>query len=219
MRVLLPTRRAARTLRRSFLQLNGGQPLLLPRLQPLGDVDAEELAFEAFRHRYPARHRAAETADGAGAPHSEARRRRGAGAGAGAGRRACAAARPRCDGGARSRQSCQPRRGICRALAEDTRLSGHHSRTLANVSGRSRRHRRRRAAQPPAARARRGVDGQSAARPGDRRGDYRIDSRRRRTCCALLRDCGGGRSFFPASIWCWTRKAGTRSKPAIRRPR
>ncbi len=44
-RILLPTRRACRTLREAFLQLTGGRPLLLPRLQPLGDVDEEELSF------------------------------------------------------------------------------------------------------------------------------------------------------------------------------
>ncbi|MDD3021280.1 MAG: double-strand break repair protein AddB [Alphaproteobacteria bacterium] len=43
MRVLLPTRRAARGLRDAFLDLKKGQTVLLPRLQPLGDVDADEL--------------------------------------------------------------------------------------------------------------------------------------------------------------------------------
>jgi ATP-dependent helicase/nuclease subunit B len=43
MRVLLPTRRAARGLRDAFLELNDGTPILLPRLQPLGDVNADEL--------------------------------------------------------------------------------------------------------------------------------------------------------------------------------
>ncbi|HEY8192153.1 MAG TPA: hypothetical protein VIG74_06990, partial [Alphaproteobacteria bacterium] len=32
-RILLPTRRACRTLRDAFLDLTGGAPLLLPRLQ------------------------------------------------------------------------------------------------------------------------------------------------------------------------------------------
>lgn len=41
--ILLPTRRAARGLRDTFLQLSGGKPLLLPRMQPLGDVDQDEL--------------------------------------------------------------------------------------------------------------------------------------------------------------------------------
>ena len=45
--VLLPTRRACRSLRDSFLKLSFGKPLLLPRLQPLGDVDDEELALMA----------------------------------------------------------------------------------------------------------------------------------------------------------------------------
>lgn len=34
--ILLPTRRACRALADSFLRLSGGQPLLLPRMQPLG---------------------------------------------------------------------------------------------------------------------------------------------------------------------------------------
>lgn len=41
--VLLPTRRACRSLREAFLRESGGRPLLLPRLQPIGDVDEEEL--------------------------------------------------------------------------------------------------------------------------------------------------------------------------------
>lgn len=44
-RILLPTRRACRTLRDAFFDLTGGAPLLLPRLQPLGDVEEEELAL------------------------------------------------------------------------------------------------------------------------------------------------------------------------------
>ncbi len=43
MRILLPTRRACRTVREAFLQESGGKPLLLPRLQPLGDVEEDEL--------------------------------------------------------------------------------------------------------------------------------------------------------------------------------
>jgi ATP-dependent helicase/nuclease subunit B len=54
MTVLLPTRRAARSLREAFLRLTGegsdpGAPLLLPRMQPLssigGDLDTDELGF------------------------------------------------------------------------------------------------------------------------------------------------------------------------------
>ncbi len=43
--VLLPTRRACRALRDAFLRIAGGHPLLLPRLTPLGDLDADELAL------------------------------------------------------------------------------------------------------------------------------------------------------------------------------
>ncbi|HKF62081.1 MAG TPA: double-strand break repair protein AddB, partial [Dongiaceae bacterium] len=42
-RVLLPTRRACRALQEAFLRRSEGRPLLLPRLEPLGDIDADEL--------------------------------------------------------------------------------------------------------------------------------------------------------------------------------
>ena len=50
MTVLLPTRRAARSLREAFLRLTGeggdpGAPLLLPRLRPIGDLDEDEIAL------------------------------------------------------------------------------------------------------------------------------------------------------------------------------
>jgi ATP-dependent helicase/nuclease subunit B len=50
MTVLLPTRRAARSLREAFLRLTGegsdpGAPLLLPRMRPVGDLDSDELEF------------------------------------------------------------------------------------------------------------------------------------------------------------------------------
>ncbi|BBK45033.1 double-strand break repair protein AddB [Allostella vacuolata] len=45
MTVLLPTRRAGRALREAFLRLGDGRPLLLPRMTPLGDVDADELVL------------------------------------------------------------------------------------------------------------------------------------------------------------------------------
>ena len=44
-RILLPTRRAVRSLREAFLRLNGGKPTLLPIMTPIGDVDEEELQF------------------------------------------------------------------------------------------------------------------------------------------------------------------------------
>ena len=43
--MLLPTRRACRTLREAFLRLSGGAPQLLPRMSPLGDIDADELGL------------------------------------------------------------------------------------------------------------------------------------------------------------------------------
>ncbi|MEA2781623.1 MAG: ATP-dependent helicase/nuclease subunit, partial [Rhodospirillaceae bacterium] len=42
-RILLPTRRACRALQEAFLRMSPGGALLLPRLQPLGDVDADEI--------------------------------------------------------------------------------------------------------------------------------------------------------------------------------
>lgn len=47
MRVLLPTRRACRAVREAFLRIGSGKPLLLPGLQPLGDIDEDELSFGA----------------------------------------------------------------------------------------------------------------------------------------------------------------------------
>jgi ATP-dependent helicase/nuclease subunit B len=43
--VLLPTRRACRSLREAFLRRTDGRPMLLPRLRPVGDVDDDEIAF------------------------------------------------------------------------------------------------------------------------------------------------------------------------------
>lgn len=45
--VLLPNRRACRNLRDAFLRLTDGAPLLLPRLQPIGDVDDDEFILSA----------------------------------------------------------------------------------------------------------------------------------------------------------------------------
>ncbi len=52
MTVLLPTRRAARSLREAFLRLTAegsdpGAPLLLPRLRPIGDLDDDEIGLAA----------------------------------------------------------------------------------------------------------------------------------------------------------------------------
>ena len=43
--ILLPTRRTCRALRESFLKLSKGNILILPRMQPIGDVDIEELTL------------------------------------------------------------------------------------------------------------------------------------------------------------------------------
>lgn len=43
--VYLPTRRACRHLREAFLRVTGANAALLPRMQPLGDVDEDDLDF------------------------------------------------------------------------------------------------------------------------------------------------------------------------------
>ncbi len=43
--VLLPTRRACRSLRDSFLRAGSGEPLLLPDIRPVADVDEEEISL------------------------------------------------------------------------------------------------------------------------------------------------------------------------------
>ncbi|MFN3231423.1 MAG: double-strand break repair protein AddB [Alphaproteobacteria bacterium] len=48
LRILLPTRRAARTLREAFLRASSGRPLLLPRMQPIGDVEEDEILLGGF---------------------------------------------------------------------------------------------------------------------------------------------------------------------------
>src|SRR5438045_1951518 len=42
--VLLPTRRACRALREAFLREGEGTPMLLPRMRPVGDLEADELS-------------------------------------------------------------------------------------------------------------------------------------------------------------------------------
>ena len=43
--VLVPTRRAVRSLREAFLRQSQGRPLILPAMRPLGDVDEDDLAL------------------------------------------------------------------------------------------------------------------------------------------------------------------------------
>ncbi len=52
--ILVPTRRAARELANAFLNESGGAALLLPRIQPLGDVDEEEFALTPEHFEGPA---------------------------------------------------------------------------------------------------------------------------------------------------------------------
>ena len=46
-RVLLPTRRACRSLRDAFFRAGGGRATLLPSLTPIGDLDEDEIAMTA----------------------------------------------------------------------------------------------------------------------------------------------------------------------------
>ena len=43
--LLLPTRRACRSLGEAFLRASDGKPLILPKMTPLGDIDEDELSF------------------------------------------------------------------------------------------------------------------------------------------------------------------------------
>ena len=45
-RILLPTRRACRSLTLAFVRHSGGRPLLLPKMTPLGDIDEDDLSFD-----------------------------------------------------------------------------------------------------------------------------------------------------------------------------
>lgn len=45
-KILLPTRRGCRVVRDMFLQQSEGKPLVLPRLQTLGDIDEDELSLQ-----------------------------------------------------------------------------------------------------------------------------------------------------------------------------
>ena len=53
MTVLLPTRRAGRSLREAFLRLSQGRPLLLPRMMSLGDMDDGELPIGGWGEAGP----------------------------------------------------------------------------------------------------------------------------------------------------------------------
>ena len=48
MSILVPTRRAVRTLRESFLRLGNGRPMLLPSLRPVGDIEDDEAGFSGL---------------------------------------------------------------------------------------------------------------------------------------------------------------------------
>ena len=43
--LLLPSRRACRAVREAFLEAAGGKPLLLPRIQPIGELDEETIGY------------------------------------------------------------------------------------------------------------------------------------------------------------------------------
>lgn len=52
-RIFLPTRRSCRALRETFLEISKGKPLLLPRMQPIGDLDADELEISLNGYGFP----------------------------------------------------------------------------------------------------------------------------------------------------------------------
>ncbi|MCJ9428315.1 double-strand break repair protein AddB [Kordiimonas marina] len=43
--ILLPNRRACRTLREAFLRASGNRPMILPVMRPIGDVEDEDISF------------------------------------------------------------------------------------------------------------------------------------------------------------------------------
>jgi ATP-dependent helicase/nuclease subunit B len=47
-KILLPTRRACRVMQSAFLERSENQALILPTLQPIGDIDEEELSLALF---------------------------------------------------------------------------------------------------------------------------------------------------------------------------
>ena len=51
--VLLPNRRSCRSLREAFLAATGGQPMLFPRIQPLGDVETLAIPYETLNTDLP----------------------------------------------------------------------------------------------------------------------------------------------------------------------
>ncbi|MSO92364.1 MAG: double-strand break repair protein AddB [Rhodospirillales bacterium] len=52
-RVLLPTKRACRSLQDAFLRTGLGRPMLLPRLTPLGDIEEDDLFIEGWSEGEP----------------------------------------------------------------------------------------------------------------------------------------------------------------------
>jgi ATP-dependent helicase/nuclease subunit B len=48
--ILLPTRRGCRVMREAFLRQTNGQPLLLPQLKAIGDIDEEDLVLHHTSH-------------------------------------------------------------------------------------------------------------------------------------------------------------------------
>ena len=48
--ILVPTRRSVISLQESFFRLNNREPLLLPRISPIGDLDEEEITINDLNH-------------------------------------------------------------------------------------------------------------------------------------------------------------------------
>ena len=139
--ILLPSRRACIELRDTFLELSTADALLLPRLQPVGEVDLAELPLPLVAEAGEVA-----AADRRAAP-SPAARPAGSGEGRHAGRASDPARNglgralgPRPDRKSRSRQPRLARSsGPGRALAGSRAVPGHSGRRLAGAARQRRR--------------------------------------------------------------------------------
>ena len=162
------------------------RPLLLPRLQPVGDVDEDELAFDeagadippaiAPLRRQLLLAQLIMARDRAGGQWSAPAPALALAADSGAAARPAAYGRARHHGFRRA----WPGEQFADALAGDTAISGDHRHGLAGAAGGGGCHRSCRPAQPAAARARPCLDGAAAADAGHRRRHHRLDPGRRR---------------------------------------
>ncbi len=187
--ILLPTRRAVRALAEAFLRASDGRALLLPRLMPVGDLDAEELsllgdegqgddaldippAIPDLRRRLMLTRLVLEWG-----------RRQGTGpltpgqAAPLAGELARFLDEVQTEGGSLDDLDRLVPGGIRRALAEGARIPRHRARPLARRARRDRRASIRPTGATRCSRRKRRVAGQSAGSSGDRRRHHRRRAR------------------------------------------